>query len=110
MDCEIVVKIRDDSERAATKKLQPKDIVIQSEKARAHAAKSTPSLALAGHGFTAARQLPSGDISLRASHATGAEVLRKHCEGWVQTFGKSAYVRVPTWGIVIDVYPYAMWT
>ncbi|OKL55750.1 hypothetical protein UA08_08957 [Talaromyces atroroseus] len=86
MDCEIVVKIRDDSERALVKRLQPKDIVIRAEKARAHAAKSTPSLALAGHGFTAARQLPSGDISLRASHAAGAEVLRKHCTGWVQTF------------------------
>jgi hypothetical protein len=105
MDSEIIVKIRDDSERARTKKLQPRDIVERAERARAHAAKSTPSLALAGHAFKAARQLPSGDISLRASHAAGAEVLRKHCTSWVKTFGKSAYVRVPTWGIVIDGIP-----
>ena len=105
MDSEIVVKIRDDSERAHAKKLQPKDIVDRAERARAHAAKSTPSLALAGHGFKAARQLPSGDISLRASHAAGAEVLRKHAASWVTAFGKSAYVRVPTWGIVIDGIP-----
>ncbi|RAO68551.1 uncharacterized protein BHQ10_004563 [Talaromyces amestolkiae] len=105
MDSEIVVKIRDDSERAHVKKLQPKDIVDHAERARAHAAKSTPSLALAGHGFKAARQLSSDNISLRASHAAGAEVLRKHAGSWVTTFSKSAYVRVPTWGIVINGIP-----
>ncbi|KAE8552479.1 hypothetical protein EYB25_003857 [Talaromyces marneffei] len=105
MDCEIVVKIRDDSERTAVKKLQPSDLVKRAERARAHAAKSTPSLPLAGHAFIAARQLPSGDISLRANHAAGAEVLRQHGKNWVHTFGKSAYVRVPTWGIVIDGMP-----
>ncbi|KUL82021.1 hypothetical protein ZTR_11389 [Talaromyces verruculosus] len=83
MDCEILVKIRDDLDRR----------------------KSTPSLPPAGYAFTAARQLPSGDISLRAQTAAGAEVLRKHGESWVHTFGKSAYVRVPTWGIVIDGMP-----
>ncbi|KAE8552477.1 hypothetical protein EYB25_003855 [Talaromyces marneffei] len=105
MDCEIVVKIRDDSERSAVKKLQPADLVKRAERARAHAAKSTPSLPLAGHAFIAARQLPSGDISLRANHAAGAEVLRQHGKNWVHVFGKSAYVRVPTWGIVIDGMP-----
>jgi hypothetical protein len=105
MDCEIVVKIRDDSDRRFVKKLKPVDIVDRAERARTHAAKSTPSLPLAGHAFIAARQLPSGDISLRAQTAAGAEVLRKHGESWVHTFGKSAYVRVPTWGIVIDGMP-----
>ena len=61
MDCEIVVKIRDDSDCQFVKKLQPRDIVMRAERARAHAAKSTPSLPLAGHAFTAARQLPSGE-------------------------------------------------
>ena len=54
MDSEILVKIRDDSERARVKKLQPKDIVERAKRARAHAAKNTPSLALAGHAFIAA--------------------------------------------------------
>jgi hypothetical protein len=75
--------------------------VGRAERARAHAARSTPSLALAGHALIAARQLLSGDIVLRANHAAGAEILRMHCAGWVHTFGKSAWVRVPTWGIVI---------
>ncbi|KAL3702597.1 hypothetical protein TMatcc_011273 [Talaromyces marneffei ATCC 18224] len=105
MDCEIVVKIRDDSQRTKLRKQQPVDIVKDAERARAQAAKSTPSLALAGHAFIAARQLPSGDISLRANHAAAAEVLRQHCESWVHVFGESAYVRVPTWGIVIDGMP-----
>ncbi|KAI7977491.1 hypothetical protein EIK77_001161 [Talaromyces pinophilus] len=54
MDTEVIVKIRDDSERACTKKLQPRDIVERAERARAHAVKSTLSLALAGCAFKAA--------------------------------------------------------
>jgi hypothetical protein len=105
MDSEIVVKIRDEPLRRELRKVQPAEIVQRVERARALAAKSIPSLALAGHAFVAARQLPSGDISLRARHAAGAEVLRQHCKNWVHVFGKSAYVRVPTWGVVIDAIP-----
>jgi hypothetical protein len=54
MDSEIIVKIRDDSERACTKKPQPRDIVERAERARAHAVKSTLSLTLAGYAFKAA--------------------------------------------------------
>lgn len=105
MDCEIVVKIREDSDRAIVRKLQPVDIVKRAERARVHAATSTPSLPLAGHAFIAARQLASGDLSLRARSAAGAEVLRQHGKSWVHAFGKSAHVRVPTWGIIIDGMP-----
>lgn len=105
MDCEVTIKIRDESERAGLRKLKPVDLVQRAERARAHAAKSTPSLPLAGHAFVAARQLSLGDISLRARSAAGAEVLRQHCKRWVHAFGKSAYVRVPTWGIIIDGMP-----
>jgi hypothetical protein len=68
MDCEIVVKIRDHSERAGIRKLQPVDLVKHAERARAEAAKSTPRLPLAGLAYIAARQLPSGDISLGFCH------------------------------------------
>ncbi|PCG88663.1 Hypothetical protein PENO1_109020 [Penicillium occitanis (nom. inval.)] len=105
MDCMIVVKVCDESDRRFDKKLQPEDIVKRVERARAQAAKSTPSLPLAGHAFIAARKLRCGDISLRAKTANGAEVLRQHCTSWVPMFGKLAYVRVPTWGIVIDGMP-----
>ncbi len=50
-----MVKIRDDSERAHVKKLQPKDIVDRAERARAYIVKSILSLALTGHRFKAAR-------------------------------------------------------
>lgn len=69
MDCEIVVKIRDVAIRTEMGKASPEAIVQRAERARAQAAKSIPSLALAGHAFIAARQLLSGDISLRAPHA-----------------------------------------
>ncbi|KAH8696370.1 hypothetical protein BGW36DRAFT_360215 [Talaromyces proteolyticus] len=85
--------------------MKPVDIVKRAESARAQAAKSTPSLALAGHAFIAARQLPSGDISLRAQNAASAEILRQHAEGWVGAFGANAWVRVPTWGVVVDGVP-----
>jgi hypothetical protein len=105
MDCEITVKIRDEALRAELRKVKPVEIVQRAERARAQAARSIPSLALAGHCFVAARQLPSGDISLRAHHAAAAEVLRQHSGKWASAFGPNAYVRVPTWGIVIDGVP-----
>ncbi|EED11577.1 reverse transcriptase, putative [Talaromyces stipitatus ATCC 10500] len=98
MDCDITVKIRDEALRKEIRKMQPADIVKRAERARAQAAKGIPSLALAGYVFIAARQLPSGDISLRASNAAAAE-------NRVRVFGESAYVRMPTWGIVIDGMP-----
>lgn len=62
--------------------------------------KKSNSFPLAGSAFIAARQLPSGDVSLRASNAMGAEVLRRHADKWVKTFGITAHVRVPTWASV----------
>ncbi|KAH8696371.1 hypothetical protein BGW36DRAFT_462253 [Talaromyces proteolyticus] len=105
LDSEVVVKIRDAALRKELKKAKPVDIVRRVERARAEAAKATPSLALAGHAFIAARQLPSGDISLRAHNAAAAEILRQHAQGWVKAFGPSAWVRVPTWGVVVDGVP-----
>lgn len=78
MDCEMVVKIREDLDRAIIRKLQPVDIVKRAERARAHTAMSTLSLPLAGYAFIAARQLVSSDLSLRARSAAGAEVLRQY--------------------------------
>ncbi|KAH8696363.1 hypothetical protein BGW36DRAFT_277556, partial [Talaromyces proteolyticus] len=99
-DCEIVVKIRDAAIRKELRQSRPIDIVKRAERARVQAAKKIQILTLAGHCFIAARQLPSGDLSLRAGHAAGAEVLRKHANVWVKAFGGDAYIRTPTWGVV----------
>jgi hypothetical protein len=105
MDCEVVVKIRDEASKKLIRTAKPAEIVQRAERARKDAAKKETSLALAGHFFVAARPLPSGDISLRAHHAAAAEVLRQHGEKWVNAFGPNAYVRVPTWGVVVDGVP-----
>lgn len=102
MDCEVIVKIRDEPFRTDLRKSKAVDIVRRAEKSRAEAARSNSNLTIAAHAFIAARQLPSGDISLRASSAAAAEVLRIHAAQWVKEFGDNAWVRVPTWGIVVD--------
>jgi hypothetical protein len=38
---------------------------------------------------------------------SGAELLRRHADTWVQAFGKTAYVRMPTWGVVTHGIPVA---
>jgi hypothetical protein len=55
--------------------------------------------------FLAVKQLPSGDLCFRARSASGAEVLRRHADAWVQAFGKTAYVSMPTWGVVAHGVP-----
>ncbi|EED15973.1 hypothetical protein TSTA_010890 [Talaromyces stipitatus ATCC 10500] len=54
MDCEIVVKIRDEAIRKEIRELHPAEIVKRAKRARAHAVKGTPSLPLASHVFIAA--------------------------------------------------------
>ncbi|EED12050.1 hypothetical protein TSTA_001220 [Talaromyces stipitatus ATCC 10500] len=80
IDCEIVIKIRDEAIHKEIRELHPVEIVKRAERARAHAAKGTPSLPLAGHVFIAARPLLLGDVSLQALNAAAAEVLRRHAK------------------------------
>ncbi|OJJ83548.1 uncharacterized protein ASPGLDRAFT_82880 [Aspergillus glaucus CBS 516.65] len=100
VDCELTVKIRDEAMRADLKKLSSIKIVERAERARESAVKKSNNSPLAVSAFIAARQLPSGDVSLRASNAVGAEVLRHHADKWVKTFGMTTHVRVPTWASV----------
>ncbi|KAG0158575.1 hypothetical protein PDIDSM_6090 [Penicillium digitatum] len=37
---------------------------------------------------------------MTANSASGAELLRKHADGWLKSFGPAAHVRKPTWGVV----------
>jgi flagellar motor component MotA len=57
--------------------------------------------------FLVIKQLPSGDLCFQARSASGAEVLRRHADAWVQAFRKTAYVRMPTWGVVAHGIPVA---
>ena len=96
MDCEIIIKIRDEAIRKELRSTKPVNIVRRAERARAQATRTLSNVALAGNGFVTARQLPSEDISLQALTAAVTKVLRQHAEDWVQAFESSAWVRIPT--------------
>lgn len=106
-DSEITVKVHDAEIRDRLRRSKPLDIVHRVEQARGEAAKKVNSSALAGAAVIAARQLPSGDVSLRASSAAAAEVLRKYASHWMTVFGGEASVRTPTWGVVAHGIPVA---
>jgi hypothetical protein len=78
---------------------------MKAEHARETAAKKAGSATLMGTAFLAVKQLPSGDLCFRASSASDAEVLRRHADAWLQAFGQTAYVRMPTWGAVVHGVP-----
>jgi hypothetical protein len=106
-DSEITVKVREDSIRNQLCSLKPSAIIAKAERARETAARKASGADLAGTAFLAVKQLPSGDLCFRARSASGAEVLRRHADAWVQAFGKTAYVRMPTWGVVAHGIPVA---
>jgi hypothetical protein len=98
---EITDKIREDGIRDQLRRLKPSAFIAKAERARETAARKTSGGALAGTAFLAVKQLLSGDLCFRARSASGAEVLRRHA------FGKTAYVRMPTWGVVAHGIPVA---
>jgi hypothetical protein len=106
-DSKITVKIHEDDIRDQLRRLKPSAIIAKAERARETAARKASGGALVGTAFLAVKQLPSGDLCFRARSASGAEVLRRHADAWVQAFGKTAYVRVPTWGVVAHGIPVA---
>ncbi|KAJ5159353.1 uncharacterized protein N7500_009004 [Penicillium coprophilum] len=100
-DREIIVKIRDSDTRETLRRRTPREIVEQAERTREQAARKKASAPLGGGCyFVAAKVLPSGDIKMTADSASGAELLRKHADGWLKSFGPAAHVRKPTWGVV----------
>ncbi|CAI7658849.1 unnamed protein product, partial [Penicillium viridicatum] len=100
-DREIIVKIRDSDTREALRRRTPREIVEQAERTREQAARKKASAPLGGGCyFVAAKVLPSGDMKMTVNSASGAELLRKHADGWLKSFGPAAHVRKPTWGVV----------
>jgi hypothetical protein len=106
-DSEITVKIHEDGIRDQLGRLKPSAIIAKAERARETAAQKASVAAFAGTAFLAVKQLPSGDLCFRARSASGTEVLRRHADAGVQAFGKTAYVRMLTWGVVTHEIPVA---
>jgi hypothetical protein len=88
-DREVSVKVAG-ATRAQFRVRTPRELVEQVERQREAVAKQRNSAALAGGAwFVAARKLPSGDITMVANSAAGAELLRKH-NGWIKGFSEIA--------------------
>ncbi|KGO71177.1 hypothetical protein PITC_096480 [Penicillium italicum] len=101
-DREIIVKVRDSDTRETLRRRIPREIVEQAERTWEQAARRKASAPLGGGcHFLAAKVLPSGDVKMTANSASGAELLRKHADGWLKSFGPAAHVRKPTWGVVV---------
>ncbi|KUM55430.1 hypothetical protein ACN42_g11848, partial [Penicillium freii] len=94
-------KVRDSDTRESLRRRTPREIVEQAERTREQAARKKASAPLGGGCyFVAAKVLPSGDVKMTADSASGAELLRRHADGWLKSFGPAAHVRKPTWGVV----------
>lgn len=96
-DREVVVKVRDGTTRESLRRKTPREIVEQAERTREQAARRKASAPLGGGcHFLAARVLPSGDVKMTANNAAGADLLRKHANGWLKAIGPAAHIRKPT--------------
>lgn len=102
-DRDVIVKLSAQSTQQYRKYKSP-DILKKVNRAFREASKAAGSPALASVSLLAARQLKSGDLSLRLGSAAQAEVARRH-QGWATGIDKAAKVRVPTWGVVADGVP-----
>jgi hypothetical protein len=97
-DREVIVKVGPNREQIQG--LSPKELVERAERQRITAARRKNSGALSGGATSvAARKLPSGDVTMVANSAAGAELLRKHT-GWLKAFGPGSVVQEPSWGVV----------
>lgn len=76
----------------------PNDIVKLANKIRAEHARDTNTATLATVMVKAARQLKSGDLRLSVRDAREA---RLHRDVWVKGFGSTAFVHMPTWGVIL---------
>jgi hypothetical protein len=102
-DREVTIKVM--SNRTQLRMKTPRELVEQAERQREAVARQRNSAALAGGAyFVAARKLPSGDITMVANSAAGAELLRKHT-GWIKAFGADAVIQRVSWGVVAHGVP-----
>jgi hypothetical protein len=78
-----------------------KEIKEYANKVRAAYAKNTRTATLATVIVKAVRQLKSGDLRLTVRDAREAQLMRLHQDLWVKGFGSTAFVHMPTWGVIV---------
>jgi hypothetical protein len=100
-DREVVVCLGDRSQISAFRRLTSAELTKRANQARAKAARSTGALPLASVMVLASRQLKSGDLRFTMRHAKEAEIMRIHRDKWPKGLCKTAFVHMPTWGIIV---------
>ncbi|OKP13321.1 hypothetical protein PENSUB_990, partial [Penicillium subrubescens] len=101
-DREVVVCLGDRSQISAFRRLTSAELTKRANQARAKAARTTDTPALASVKILASRQLKSGDLRFTVCDAKEAEIMRIHREKWAKGLCKTAFVHMPTWGIIVD--------
>ncbi|KAG0161611.1 hypothetical protein PDIDSM_9146 [Penicillium digitatum] len=92
-DREIIVKIRDSDTRETLRRRTPRR---SSSRLRGHGSKPPGGKPVPPWWWLpllSAKVLPSGDVKMTANSASGAELLRKHADGWLKSFGPAALAR-----------------
>ncbi|KAJ5369360.1 uncharacterized protein N7496_009120 [Penicillium cataractarum] len=100
-DREVVVCLGDRSQVSVFRRLTSAELTKRANQARAKAARTTGTPALASVKIIASRQLKSGDLRFTVCDAKEAEIMRIHRDKWPKGLCKTAYVHMPTWGIVV---------
>ncbi|CEJ62943.1 hypothetical protein PMG11_11428 [Penicillium brasilianum] len=100
-DREVVVCLGDRSQIGTFRRLTPAELTKRANQARAKAAISTATDALATVMIVASKQLKSGDLRFTLRNAKEAETMRVHREKWAKGLCRIAFVHMPTWGVVV---------
>ncbi|KAJ5562284.1 hypothetical protein N7461_001045 [Penicillium sp. DV-2018c] len=65
------------------------------------AARTTDTAPLASVAVLPSRQLKYGDLPFTMRDAREAEIMRTHREKWPKGLCKTAFVHMPTWGVIV---------
>jgi hypothetical protein len=95
-DREVVVCLGDRSQISVFRRLTSAELTKRANQARAKAARTTDTPALASVKILASRQLKSGDLRFTVWDAKEAEIIRIHREKWAKGLCKTAFVHIPT--------------
>jgi hypothetical protein len=79
------------------------ELTKRANQARAKAAQSPrdPTPALTRVMILASRQLKWGNVRFTVRDAKEVEILRVHREKWTRGLCKTAFVHLPTWGVIV---------
>jgi len=102
---EVIIKVSSGPEIEALRTKTPMLLRKQVNYVLAKVSRKEGSDTLASVQVMAAKQLKSGDVSIRTRTAREAEILGKYKKLWITTLGSSAEIRRRTYGVVLHGIP-----